>query len=597
MTDNKKEEKDLSQEEINLNLKTDTLKLIGNKRERGKEKETTDEDKTQKTICNCCGSSGSEQIIFSQKIENTDNIIELFSKGEEFMILLKENFDNLISKNDFKINNLCGKCLLNEFIKGGTNKIISQKNSKEKEKEKNTQEQIPPNWDKKAKELMSIYSFNLNYAITELKVLKDEFLQITKNVKEIFDSSCIQIMFSKNKEPFPDLKRKVDNCDKNIKDIKTKFDTLLKNLTTKEEMKSFVLNSVIDNSPNQRNDLLKLIKQMETDLSSDIIGKNENNNNINKNNVEPKKENYKKNINEILLLNNNELLKNNLLFSQNNLLNNAPNLFNSGFGILPLGMPTSPSNNILLNNLMLNPALNPSILNQINNTINLNSMLSSMNNNNNDVNNNLSNFNNLSFPGLNNLSSQNINPNVSKTLESILLLRNYLNSDNMQPNPNNMMNNLYQNQVNPNLMSPVSLNNFLSQNSQIIQPNLLNNNNNNLNSGILNNNFSINENNLMNRKIPSNEEKSMTNTNPNINNNINVNANNIKPKEIKNIINNNNNINETNNNINKIYTNNQNNQIPNNNECILIKLFDSVAAGKEKSANLKNATFPKNIAP
>lgn len=591
MTDNKKEQIDFKKQQAILNEENEANKLIGNKREREKEKEIKEDGKIIKKICNCCKLISSEQIIFSENIEKPDSFIELFSKEGEFSKLLKENFDKSITSKNIKINNICNKCILNEFIKGGISRIIPQKKSEDSEKkEKKDQDQIPNLWNKKVKEIMGIYSLNFNMVIIEIKKLKDEYIQTIKNVKEIFENSCRQMLFSKDKESFPERKKKIDNCAKNLKEIETHFDSLLKNLTTKEEMKKFILDSVLNNDANQRNAIYKLLKQLENEFESNIL---ESKDNFSKNIIEQKKD--KKNLSEMLMLNNNDLLKNNILLSPNNLFNNGHTLFNSGLGILPLGIPANPPNNLLLNNLMLNSSLNPSILNQINNTINLNSMLSNMNNNANDTNKNVNNINNIPLPGLNNLPNHNLNLNNPNNIDSLLYFGNLLNNNNnLRPTPGNVINNYYGNQLNPNLISPLSFNNLFIPNTQLVPPNLNSINN---NSATLNNNYSVDEKNILNRKIPINIDKNIANINPITNNNNNLgNINN--SKEINNIINNNlNNFNEMgNNNINKLIQNNQNIQNPNSNESKITELFNSVAANKDKNQNNKNTIYSNNLA-
>ena len=588
LTDNKIEEKekDILQQDKNLSDQNKDIKLIGNKTKREKEKDIGEEEITHKKICNCCKIPSSEQTLFSEKIENSESIIDLFSKGEEFIKLLKENIDKEITNNNLKINNLCKKCLVNEFISGGIKEINFQNKTEDNEKkEKKDQDSLHNSCNKKLNEIVAIYSLNLNITLVDIKRLKEEFIQLKNNVKEIFKKFCIKEMLNKNIE-FQKLKMNIDNCQNVFNEIENKFDGLLKKLTTKSEMRPFILNSVLENNANQRNDILKLLKQLENEFENNYTEAN-NYNNINKNITE------NKNISEMSLLNNNsnELLKNNVLFPQNNLLNNGANLFNSGLNILPIGIQPNPANNLLMNNLMLNPTLNPSILNQINNTINLNSMLANMNNNINEANKNLNNINNLPFPNLNDLSNQNMNLSLANNIESIFYLRNLLSNKNMPPN-NNIMNNPYINQINPNIIPPISLNNFIPPVSQMVTNNLVNNN-----CNPLNNNISSEEKNLMNKKVQINIEKNITNINPKAN--INQNLNNKSNVKDNNIINNNNNINnpiEINNNMNNPLLNNLNIQNPNNNGFLLTQLFNSVAENKEKSQINKSITYSNNIA-
>jgi len=562
MSDKNKEEKEIPKEELNINATTESIKLIGNKRER----ELTEEDKISIKTCTSCKSANS----YFKDGEDSKTIIEIFSKESELMNILKQNIETATSNNNLELNSFCQKCILNEFIKGGIEKIFSQKKSQEtdkkEKKEKNELDSTQKVFDKKVGELISVYSLNLMMTINNLKKMKEEYSQMVKAAKEIFDGSCIQIMFSKNKDLFQDIKKKIDDCKSNFYKIEENFDNLINNLKQKEEMKTFL---IMNDNSNQKSKLLKLLKNLENEIENDLVETTENNADKNIKEQKTSKEQNEKNIAN-LFKQSNDLLKNNLLLSQS-YLNNGPNLFNNGLNILPFSMTSSnTSNNPLLNNLMLNSQLNPSILNQINNTINLNSMLSNMNSNSNETTKNINNINNLSYPGINNLSGQNFAANTLSNLEYILYLNNLLNNSNSSQQNNNLMNNLYSNQLNPNLMPSISLNNFLSPNSQIVPKNI---NNNNINATSLNNN------NL-------NRDKNMPNINPNLNNYANINnLNNLKD------LNNINNPNESlNNNLNKIQMN-QNLQNPNNNPMLILQLFNQVADEKK---NEKNNIYSNN---
>ena len=404
--------------------------------------------------------------------------------------------------------------------------------------------------------------------------LKSKYFLISKNINKIFENVCIQLMLSKNREPFPDLKKKIDNSVKDFQDAENQFNNLLNNLIYKEDMKTFILDGILNNEENHKNNILKILKQLEYELENNKFETPETS--TDKDFNEQKKENDKQNkiLSDMLLMNKNDQLKNNLLLTQN-LFNNGPNLFNTGLGILPIGISPNPPNNILLSNMMLNPSLNPSILNQINNTINY-SMLSNMNNNANDANKNINNGNNLPFQGLNNLPGQNPNMNAQSDIEKILIIRNLLNNNNL-PTNNNLLNNLYANQINPNLITPISFNNLVPQNVPnvpFISPNLNNNNN----PGQLNtNNIPLDE----NRKILMNREKNMVNINQSPKNIANI----PNIANLNNLINNNimNNMNEQeNNNINKNLEIN-----PNliNKENSLTNLFNNVAREKRKNGD------------
>ena len=561
MTDQKKEGKEISTEKLNINASAEEIKLIGNKRER----ETTEEDKISIKTCICCKASNS----YFKESEDAQTIYDIFSKDAEFMNILKQNLDMAKLNDNLELNCFCRKCLLNEFIRGGMEKIFTPKKpieiDKKEKKEKTETESTPKILKKKIRELISIYSFNLMMTINNLKKLKTEYSQSIKSVIEIFDESCIQVLFSKQKESFSNLKTRIDECKSSFEKLNKNFDNLITNITKKEEMKTFIISN--DNNTNEKSQLLKILKNLENEIENDN-DEETSENNLDKNIKEQKtpKEQSKKNISD-LLIQNNDLMKNSLLLSQN-YLNNGPNLFNNGLGILPLGIPPANSaNNSLLNNLMLNPQLNPPSLNQINNTINLNPMLSNMNNNVNETTKNINNLNNIPFPGINNLPGQNLNASALQNLEYILYLRNILNNNNNQPSTN-LMNNIYSNQMNPNIMPSISLNNFLSPNSQIIPQNL---NNNNINSTSLNNNL--------------NAEKNLANINQNLNNYTNINNMNLKDM---NNINNMNNVNES---LNKFIQINPAQQNQNEFQHKLTQLFNSVADEKK---NEKNNIYSNN---
>ena len=587
MTENKKEEKESQTKELNSNLENDEIKLLGNKRER----EITEENVTSTKICDYCKSSNS----YLMEKADSKTIFDYFSKEPEFMNILKQNIEIAISNNDLEINKYCQKCLINEFIKGGIEKIFGRKKSNESDNTKKeiNQTQIPSVWNKKIKELMAIYSMSLISTVKNIKQLKEEFIRIKNNFQKIFNDICIQMLLSKNKSTFIEIRNKIDINQNSFEETIKNFDNIINDLTKKDEMKSFFLSG--NNDINQKNTLLKSLKQLQNEIENNTSEITEIITEKKPSEQKNEKEPQKKIIPDTILMNNNnnELLKNNLL-STNTFMNNGPNLLNSGLGILPLGIPANP-----MNNLLLNPSLNPSILNQINNTINLNSMLSNMNNNPNDTNKNMNNLNNLNFAGINNLQGQNLNLNPMSTLESILYLRNILinHNNNLQTNNNNnLMNNLYQNQMNPNFIPPIGLNNFMAPTSQMIPQNL---NNDNPNS--INNNINLDDNNA-NRKILMNREKNLANINPNPNinkmqipNSTNINnINNIK--DMNNPINNkdinylnehiNNNINNINN-MNQFVQGNPNiqNQIKSE---LLVKLFNQVAEAKEKNEKNNN---------
>ena len=108
MAEQKKEEKAIHPEELNINATAENIKLIGNKRER----ETKEEDKITLKACTCCKSSNS----YFKESEDSQTIYDIFSKDAEFMNILKQNIDNAKLNENLELNCLCRKCLLKESI-------------------------------------------------------------------------------------------------------------------------------------------------------------------------------------------------------------------------------------------------------------------------------------------------------------------------------------------------------------------------------------------------------------------------------------------------------------------------------------------------
>jgi adenylate kinase family enzyme len=290
MADQKKEEKEIHPEELNINATAENIKLIGNKRER----ETTEEDKITQKACTCCKSSNS----YFNESEDSKTIYDIFSKDTEFMNILKQNIDSAKLNENLELNCFCRKCLLNEFIKGGIEKIFTQKklqeNDKKEKKEKQELESTKKVLDKKIRELISIYSLNIMTTINKLKKLKDEYSISIKNTIEIFDASCIQILLSKNKESFPNLKTKIDDCKLAFDKINKNFENLIIEIQQKEEMKTFILEA--DNNANLKSKLLKILKNLEIEIDSNNMETPENSPDKNIKVQKISKEQTKKNI-------------------------------------------------------------------------------------------------------------------------------------------------------------------------------------------------------------------------------------------------------------------------------------------------------------
>ena len=75
-----------------------------------------------------------------------------------------------------------------------------------------------------------------------------------------------------------------------MKDIGSHFDDLINNLIDKQELKPFVLDSVKNDEPDQKNAILKILKRLEHETMNHIYESYENSNN--------NKEQDKKNIAE-----------------------------------------------------------------------------------------------------------------------------------------------------------------------------------------------------------------------------------------------------------------------------------------------------------
>ena len=544
---------------------------------------------------------------------------------------------------------ICHNCFLENFIKGGLEKILVEPKDDEinfLNKDLSNDEQ-----KKNLKQIVDIYSINLNMAIKSLKILKSKYSKTICLTNNVFDNIAIRVMLSNYKENFPDFKKNVDNCKQSLKDVEENFENLIRDISYKEELKKFFIEGVFSNDNSYKNNLLKILKQVENEIefstiningntqllknvkdetkkydfpdknsekkeknknSSSYNTKNDINNNINNNqlsNIQNQKKQNIQNINEPLLLNDkdkNDILSNNFLLSQNNLMLNNPNehFMNLGLGLSPnidFSQNGLLHNNMLFNNLFP-PIVNPQLLSQINNNNsifqnNTNCPNNVSNDNNKSINNsnNMNNANNLPLTGLNGyIQRPNINfnsPNDSLKEFDNSLLRNIAN--------NSTQNNLINNPYNSNLLShlspynympPIPLSNFGTS------PLFLYNG-----MGIQNNydplNLSQNINNVNNNNIELNKINHLKYMNINTNNK-GINLNNINDmNNINNLGSNNlNPLNGLNSNLNKNEINNNNNillysgqqqtfNIPNQSN-ILVNLINCV--GKEKE--IKNLT-------
>ena len=620
--------------ELEKNTTENKNNLIGNKREREK---TEEKEINNNKICIYC-----KDLITSDYLEfegTTPNkiILDSFSKlvsDEKFLKILQKDIDKISETKEInKKAIICHNCFLENFIKGGLEKIFVDS----KDYISFMNKDIGNDEHKKnLKQIIDVYSINLNLAIKSLKNLKAKYSKTIELTYSVLDNIGIRVMLSNYKEAFPELKRKLDICKQSLKEVDENFDNLINNLSLKEELKKFFIEGIYSNDNLLKNNLLKVLKQLENEIEFSTIKingstplfKNEtiepkkinsdkkmdkndkkdknknknifeakndvnnNNNNVSNNNnngllnnLQNKK---KQNINELLKLNDiekTETLKNNLFFSPKNynlMLNNPFDQYmNLGLGLMPnVDLPQNGlmGNNMLFNNLFP-PSLNPQLLSQINNSnpIFQNNNNNCQNNNsidNNNINpNNLNNPNNLSFTG--NSCLQRLNNNFNSMSDSLKefessFLRNIANNNNQ----NNLVNNLN----NSNLLPLISPNNYMftpSFNNYGISPLLLYNN-----MGAQNNN-------------------DILNLSQNINNNNNIDLNKINQYNLMNInadnkginLNNLNIINDMNN-VNNMGTNNLNplnglnnnlnkNEINNNNNILLY-------SGQQQTFNIPN---------
>ena len=613
---NKTNEENKEEPQYSITLSSNTKKessnkLIGNKRIKP-DNEEKKENKENKKACNCNKIPSCESLKFDNSTPK-QNIIDFFAKkikDEDFIKSLTESINKTTLNKDRNTNVMCDNCFLNAFISGGLERIFNTQ-----KKESNSNEDISQNEEgkNKLKKIIDLYSTSLNLAISKLKDLKVKYAQTIKSTKDLFDTTALQVMLSNNRDPFQDIKKKMDICLKNLKEIDENFESLINDFSNKEEMKMLYIGGVNNKDNSTNNNLLLFLKSMENEIAGNMNGGLQNSNNKNEKNSENKdiscsnfdlkninksnnllnRVNMKNNIsnNQVLNLQNqkkqneqeafvgnidqNELLKNDLFSSLN-----KNNIIQNGLGILPpfnLSQGRIPSN-ILINNILNPTNLNHQLFSQIINNKQMSPMLSN-NKNLNDNDKNINNLNNILLSGINNPYIQRPNIfsspiDVTKELQ-IMAIRNLLNDNSQNNLINNNFNNNQINQINPILSTgplndynpsvPSLYNNFLNlqgkndislNNSniganEINQLNLINREK--MNQSLNNNKQGINMNNMAN----------MTNLN-----NINLNnMNNINSMSSINNLNSLNGLNALSNNINMndINNSNLNKEIPNQN--------------------------------
>jgi hypothetical protein len=539
---------------------------------------------------------------------------------------------------------------LNIFINGGVNQIFLEKKYDDKENNTNNKGPIDNDQMKKLKEIVDIYSINLNLAINSLKELKMKYSKIIGTTKELLESSALRIMLSRNQE-FTDYKQKTDKCKQNLEEIEENFNVIINNLTKKEELKKFIIEGVFSNDNLTKNNLLKVLKEVQNEIEFstiningggkkgqgnekdknkevipdsllkdnndknkiDLVDKNILPNKINSNNLLNLQNQKKPNINEPFLINNLDkidFLKNNFFMSQNNYSHDIP-LIRPGLGLFPsFGPQLGPMpNNILINNLFPTPPLNPQLIEQINNNqinsifpnndnknIESNNLSNNNTNNNNSINDNdknANNLNNIQFPWINGyLPRSNFpfnNPvEYKKDIDSFISMKNIMNN-----NQNIMNNNLY-NAQNPLNLSHLPFNSF-SNGPSLLSPSL----GANLSSSTLYNNLlNIQGNNdISNNNLDQNKMNNLNimNRDRNIMNQYNIkgtNTNNISNINIMPNIPNILNSNGMNYNLYNNFNNSNNlNNLNGTKEKRLVDLFNLVADNKKSKSSLNSENY------
>ena len=522
----------ISNIEENQIKNTDNSKsLIGNKRERPKTEEGLEE---QSKKCIYCNNINSTDIFELDEIYQSEKIVNYLNKkikDEQFVKLFKIYIEKIYQNNETRKDNIiCSECFLNNFIKGGVNQIFLEKKYDDKENNTNNKGPIDNDQMKKLKEIVDIYSINLNLAINSLKELKMKYSKIIGTTKELLENSALRIMLSRNQE-FTDYKQKTDKCKQNLEEIEENFNVIINSLTKKEELKKFVIEGVFSNDNLTKNNLLKVLKEVQNEIEFstiningggkkgqgnekdknkdvipdsllkdnndknkiDLVDKNILPNNINSNNLLNLQNQKKPNMNEPFLINNFDkidFLKNNLLMSQNNYSHDIP-LIRPGLGLFPsFGPQLGPMpNNILINNLFPSPPLNPQLIEQINNNqINSifptndnknnesNNLSNNNTNNNNSINdtdknaNNLNNLSNIQFPWINGYLPRSIFP-FNNPAEYKKDIDSFISMKNNMNNNQNFMNNNLYNAQNPLNLSHLPFNNF-SNGPSLLSPSL-----------------------------------------------------------------------------------------------------------------------------
>ena len=227
-------------------------KLIGNKRI----KPDSEEKKENKKICNYCNKIPSCEYLEFDDSTTKQTFIDFFSKkikDENFTKSLTEIINKTAINKSKSSNLICDNCFLDKFINGGLEKIFNAH-----KKESNSAEDIYLNEEGKNKleKIYDVYSTSLSTAINKLKELKEKYAKTVQSTRELLGATAIQVMLSNNRDPFLDIKKRMDSCLNNLEEIDEKFGSLIIDFTNKEEMKMLYIGGINNSDNSIKNKLL-----------------------------------------------------------------------------------------------------------------------------------------------------------------------------------------------------------------------------------------------------------------------------------------------------------------------------------------------------
>ena len=68
----------------------------------------------------------------------------------------------------------------------------------------------------------------------------------------------------------------MDNCKQNLEEIERNFESLIKNLSSKEKLKKFYIEGVFSNDNSYKNNVLNVLKHVENEIELSTININGN---------------------------------------------------------------------------------------------------------------------------------------------------------------------------------------------------------------------------------------------------------------------------------------------------------------------------------